>query len=55
MKVEMVPIVDLVLDEDNARIGDVQELMKGLSEFGQHRAVVARGRAARNPSHSAWR
>jgi hypothetical protein len=35
------PIAELVLDDRNARRGDVEALMAGLKEFGQHRAVVA--------------
>lgn len=41
MKVESVPIAQLVIDDHNARRGDVDALMKSLREFGQHRAVVA--------------
>lgn len=40
IEVETVALADLVLDDRNARRGDVDALMASLSEFGQHRPAV---------------
>jgi len=40
MKVESVALKDLVIDERNARKGNVAAIVESLSEFGQHRPVV---------------
>ena len=41
MNVEEVNVEELVPDDKNARKGSVGELMKSLSDFGQHRPIVA--------------
>lgn len=40
MEVRQVPITDLVLDDRNARKGDVPAIAASLKELGQHRPVV---------------
>jgi hypothetical protein len=41
MKVVVVPLSVLHLDPQNARKGNVQAIAESLSEFGQHRAIIA--------------
>lgn len=41
MRTKLVPLEELVLDDRNARQGDVDAQMESLREFGQHRPVVA--------------
>ena len=41
MNVDEVNVEELVPDDKNARKGSVGELMKSLSDFGQHRPIVA--------------
>ncbi len=41
MNVETVAVEELVPDDKNARKGSVGELMKSLTDFGQHRPIVA--------------
>ena len=47
MEIVRVPVADLQPDADNARQGDVRQIIESLKEFGQHRPLVVQRKTGR--------